>query len=129
MEQLAIDDYLYVNGEEWFAFWQLRADPDDDCQFYQVAGQRLAYFGTSPLHVRSIGEPMIALRWRCIRRSAKFAASGMPVFTLDYRNDGGGPTYGKDSAAAISSTRRPMAIIKCTSPMRGARSVRITLSA
>lgn len=92
--ELAIDDYLYVSGEV-VRILALPRGPDDDCQFYQVAGQRVAYFGTSPLH-HSIGEPMYKVELHPPGKS--FPPNGMPVFALNYRNDDGGPNYGKDSA-------------------------------
>jgi hypothetical protein len=92
--ELAIDDYLYVNGEV-VRILALPRGPDDDCQFYQVAGQRLAHFGTSPIH-HSFGEPMYKVERHPPGR--KFPPNGMPVFAVNYRNDDGGPNYGKDSA-------------------------------
>ena len=36
-------------------------------------------------------------RSRCIRRARPSSPNGLPVFDLGYRNDDGGPTFGKDS--------------------------------
>lgn len=91
--ELAMNDYLYVNGE-LIRILELPKGPDDDCQFYQVSGQRRAFFGTTPTH-HSFGETMYKVE---IHPPGKtFPPNGMPVFTLNYHNDDGGPGYGKDS--------------------------------
>ena len=41
-----------------------------------------------------------------------FPPNGLPVFPLTYRNDDGGPGYGKD-CRSCSSTRPPTATIRC----------------
>jgi WD40 repeat protein len=92
--ELAVDDYLYVNGEV-VRILALPKGPDDDAQFYQSAGQRLAFFGTSPTH-HAFGEAMFKVEAH--PPGSKFPPNGMPLFQLNYRNDDGGPGYGKDSA-------------------------------
>jgi hypothetical protein len=92
--ELAVDDYLYVNGEV-VRILALPKGPDDDAQFYQSAGQRLAFFGTSPTH-HAFGEAMFKVEAH--PPGSKFPPNGMPVFHLNCRNDDGGPNYGKDSA-------------------------------
>ncbi len=92
--ELAIDDYLYVNGEV-VRMLALPRGPDDDAQFYQAGGQRLAFLGTSPTH-HAFGESMFKVEVH--PPGTKFPPNGMPVFQLHYRNDDGGPRYGKDSA-------------------------------
>jgi hypothetical protein len=91
--ELAVDDYLFVNGE-LIRILALPKGPDDDCQFYQTSGQRMGFLGTTPTH-HSFGEPMYKVE---IHPPGKtFPPNGMPVFPLTYRNDDGGPGYGKDS--------------------------------
>ena len=91
--ELAIDDYLFVNGD-LMRILALPKGPDDDCQFYQSAGQRVGFLGTTPAH-HSMGLPMYKVE---IHPPGKtFPPNGMPVFTLNYRNDDGGQGYGKDS--------------------------------
>ena len=91
--ELAVDDYLYVNGE-LIRILALPKGPDDDAQFYQVAGQRVGFLGTTPTH-HSFGEPMYKVE---IHPPGKtFPPNGMPVFNLTCRNDDAGPGYGKDS--------------------------------
>ncbi|MBN9120431.1 MAG: WD40 repeat domain-containing protein [Planctomycetes bacterium] len=91
--ELAVDDYLFVNGE-LVRILALPKGPDDDCQFYQTAGQRVGFLGTTPTH-HSFGEPMYKVEIHPPGRS--FPPNGMPVFGLTHRNDDGGPGYGKDS--------------------------------
>ena len=91
--ELKIDDYLYVNGE-LMRILALPKGPDDDCQFYQVAGLRVGYLGTTPAQ-HSQSSPMYKVE---IHEPGKsFPPNGLPVFALDHRNDDGGPGFGKDS--------------------------------
>ena len=90
---LAVNDYLLV-GEELMRINQLPKGPDDDCQFFTRAGQRLGYLGTTPTH-HPLGETMYKVAIH--PPGAQFAPNGLPVVTLTYRNDDGGPGFGKDS--------------------------------
>src|SRR5262249_59546571 len=47
--ELAINDYLYV-GSELMRIDALPKNPDDDCQFYSVGGQRVGFLDTTPTH-------------------------------------------------------------------------------
>jgi hypothetical protein len=91
--ELAVDDYLFVNGE-LMRILALPKGPDDDCQFYQVGGQRVGFFGTTPTH-HSMGLPVYKVELH--PPGKQFPPNGMPVFTLSCRNDDGGSGYGKDS--------------------------------
>lgn len=91
--ELAIDDYLYVDGE-LMRILALPKNPDDDCQFYQVAGQRVGYLGTTPSH-HSQGTPMYKVEIH--PPGQRFTPNGLPIFPIMYRNDDGGPGFGKDS--------------------------------
>jgi hypothetical protein len=90
---LAIDDFLYV-GTELIRIRALPKNPDDDCQFWSVAGQRVGYLGTTPTH-HPLGEPMYKVQIH--PPGTTFPPNGLPVFTLHWVNDDGGPGYGKDS--------------------------------
>jgi WD40 repeat protein len=91
--ELAINDYMLV-GPELLRIHTLPKNPDDDCQFYSDRGQRLGFLGTTPTH-HSNGAPMY--RVSIHPPGTTFPPNGFPVVTLYYRNDDGGPGYGKDS--------------------------------
>ncbi len=91
---LAMGDYLYV-GSELIKIHNLPPNPDADCSFYATAGgQRLGFLDTTPTH-HSMGVPMYKVSIH--PPGTTFPPNGFPVFTLNYRNDDGGPGYGRDS--------------------------------
>jgi WD40 repeat protein len=91
--ELAVNDYLLV-GSELVRIRELPRNPDDDCQFFREAGQRLAYLGTTPTF-HSQGQPMYKVSVH--PPGTTFPPNGLPVVTLFWRNDDGGPGFGKDS--------------------------------
>jgi WD40 repeat protein len=91
--ELRTNDYLYVGGE-LTRIKALPKNPDDDCQFVQVAGRRVGFLGTTPTH-HPQNAPMYKVEIHPPHRT--FPPNGMPVFPLVYRNDDGGDRYGKDS--------------------------------
>jgi hypothetical protein len=91
--ELGVDDYLFVNGD-LMRILELPKGPDDDCQFYQTAGQRVGFLGTTPTH-HSMGSAAYKVEFH--PPGTTFPPNGMPVFALNYRNDDGGPGYGRDS--------------------------------
>ena len=96
---LGVDDYLLV-GDELMRIRALPRGPDDDCQFYSVAGKRLGFLDTTP-RFHSIGTPMYQVQ---IHPPGKmFPPNGYPTVQLDYRNDDGGPGYGKDSRVVFDA--------------------------
>ena len=91
--ELSINDYLLV-GNELMRIRELPKNPDDDCQFYSEKGQRLGFYGTTPTH-HPQGQPMYKVSLH--PPGTTFPPNGLPVVTLPYRNDDGGPGFGKDS--------------------------------
>ncbi|VTT98315.1 wd40 repeat-containing protein : WD40 repeat-containing protein OS=Singulisphaera acidiphila (strain ATCC BAA-1392 / DSM 18658 / VKM B-2454 / MOB10) GN=Sinac_1517 PE=4 SV=1: WD40: WD40: WD40: WD40 [Gemmataceae bacterium] len=91
--ELAIDDYLLADGE-LMRIVAMPKNPDDDCQFYQVGGQRVGYLGTTPNH-HALGTPMYKVEIH--PPGAAFPPNGLPVVPVHYRNDDGGAGFGKDS--------------------------------
>jgi WD40 repeat protein len=91
--ELAVNDYIYI-GSEVLRIRELPKNPDDDCQFFSVAGQRAGYLDTTPTY-HSLGTPMYKVAIH--PPGIVFPPNGLPVVTLFYRNDDGGPGYGKDS--------------------------------
>ena len=90
---LAMDDYVYL-GNELLRIKQLPLNPDADCNFYAVDGQRVGFLDTTPGH-HPAGEPIYKVEMH--PPGSTFSPNGLPVFNLNYRNDDGGPGYGKDS--------------------------------
>jgi WD40 repeat protein len=91
--ELAMNDYLYV-GNELVRIFELPRNPDDDCQFYSRGKKRVSFLDTTPTH-HAVGTPMYKVSIH--PPGTTFAPNGFPVFTLYYRNDDGGPGYGRDS--------------------------------
>jgi hypothetical protein len=90
--ELAVNDLLLV-GNELVKIRALPRNPDDDCQFFQEAGRRLGFLGTTPVH-QSQGTPMYKVSVH--PPGSTFPPNGMPVVTLFWRNDDG-PALDKDS--------------------------------
>jgi WD40 repeat protein len=89
----AMNDLVLI-GEELLKIRQLPKNPDDDCQFFAVEGKRVGQLDTTPTH-HSMGVPMYKVAVH--PAGSTFPPNGLPVVTLNYRNDDGGPGYGKDS--------------------------------
>ncbi len=90
---MKVGDYVMI-GSEILRIEALPKTPDDDMIFESFNGQRIGYFGTtpeahaneSPVYKVLIAEP-----------DRQFSPNGLPLMRLNYRNDDGGPGYGKDS--------------------------------
>jgi hypothetical protein len=89
----AFDDHLLIDGEV-AKIVALPRNPDDDCQFYQFGGDRLGFLGTTPAH-HALGTAVYKVEVHPPGRT--FPPNGLPVIPVFYRNDDGGPGYGKDS--------------------------------
>jgi len=92
-DAFAMNDYVWV-GNELLRIFALPKNPDDDCQFYSAGGRRLGYLGTTPTYL-SLGLPMYKVSIH--PPGTNFPPNGFPVIRLSYRNDDGGPGFGKDS--------------------------------
>ncbi len=90
---LTMNDFVFV-GNELLRIHQLPLNPDADCNFYSVAGQRVGYLDTTPGHHPN-GAPLYKVELHPPGKT--FPPNGMPVFRLTYRNDDGPTGYGKDS--------------------------------
>jgi WD40 repeat protein len=91
--ELAVNDYVLVGGE-LLRIRELPPNPDADCQFFSERGQRVGYLDTTPTH-HALGTPVYKVAIH--PPGTTFAPNGFPVVTLYYRNDDGGPGYGRDS--------------------------------
>ncbi len=92
--EFAIDDYVLID-RELMKIERMPVGPDDDCHFYSVGGKRLAWLGTTP-EAHANGAP--AYKVQVHSPGSQFPPNGLPLVRLHYRNDDGGPGYGKDAA-------------------------------
>jgi len=90
---LAVGDYLMI-GAEIIQVEAMPRGPDDDFLFKGFAGQRLAYLDTTP-EAHAVDQAVYKVQ--IYPPGQQFAPNGLPVVHLMYRNDDGGPGYGKDS--------------------------------
>jgi len=88
-----VGDILMV-GSELLKVRALPRGPDDDIQFDSFEGRRLGLLDTTP-EAHAIDTPVYKVRIH--PAGSTFVSNGMPVVHLPYRNDDGGPGYGKDS--------------------------------
>ena len=89
----AVGDYMMVGGEI------LRVavtphGPDEDTFFESFGGQRIAYFDTSS-EGHAMDTPIYKVQ--VLPPGSSAPANGLPLVHLPWRNDDGGPGYGKDS--------------------------------
>jgi hypothetical protein len=94
---LSINDHVYAAGE-LLQVANLPQGPDDDLRFRTLSGVRVGYLDTTPT-AHALNEPVYKVQVYPPGRT--FPPNGMPVFRLYYRNDDGGPLYGKDSRLAF----------------------------
>ncbi len=86
-------DY-FMFGNEICRVESMPLQPDADIVVESFGSQRIAYFGTSP-ETQAMDRPVYKVQ---IHPPGKqFTPNGLPIAHLYYRNDDGGPGYGKDS--------------------------------
>jgi hypothetical protein len=90
---MAVGDTLMV-GSELVKVTAMPRGPDDDIRFESFEGQRIGLLDTTP-EAHSIDTPVYKVRIHA--PGATFVSNGLPLVRLPYRNDDGGPGYGKDS--------------------------------
>ena len=90
---LAVGDYLMI-GAEIIQVEAMPRGPDDDFFFKGFGGQRLAYLNTTA-EAHAIDQAVYKVQ--IYPPGQTFAPNGLPVVHLMFRNDDGGPGYGKDS--------------------------------
>ena len=90
---MAVGDTLMV-GSELIKVSAMPRGPDDDIRFESFEGQRLGLLDTTP-EAHSIDTPVYKVQIH--PPGASFVNNGLPLVRLPYRNDDGGPGYGKDS--------------------------------
>ncbi len=104
-----VNDYILI-GNEVLRIDVLPSGPDEDVFFKSFGGQRLGFFDTTP-EAHAVYTPMYKVTAH--PPDAKLPPNGLPQTMLYYRNDDGGPLYGKDSRLTF------------TAPADGAYTVRV----
>jgi hypothetical protein len=87
------NDFMML-GDEVLKVQILPLGPDEDVKYFDKGGLRLGYLGTTP-EAHAINSA--AYKVEVHPPGAAFAPNGMPVVTLNYSNDDGGPGLGSDS--------------------------------
>ncbi|AMV38273.1 c-type cytochrome domain-containing protein [Planctomyces sp. SH-PL62] len=82
-EEMAIDDYLYANGEV-VKLWLFPRGPDSGFFVYPGRGDRWGFFDTTPL-AHALNEPCYVVEPH--PPGTKLLQNGLPVFTLHFEND------------------------------------------
>jgi hypothetical protein len=85
---------LLMLGDEIVKVQILPLGPDEDVKFFDKGGVRLGYLGTTP-EAHAINS--FAYKLEVHPPGVSFPPNGMPVVTLNYQNDDGGPGLGSDS--------------------------------
>lgn len=93
LTDLQVGDWVMV-GNEIIRVEELPRGPDSDYFFDAVNGKRVAYFDTTP-EAHAVDTPVYKVSIH--PPHTRFPPNGLPVRQLYYRNDDGGPGYGKDS--------------------------------
>jgi hypothetical protein len=89
----AVGDYMMI-GREIIRVEAMPRTPDDDFRFENFNGQRIAYYDTST-EAHAVDKPVYKVQIH--PPGAQFAPNGLPIVRLTYKNDDGGPGFGKDS--------------------------------
>jgi len=98
-DSLHSGDYVMIGGEV-IRLESLPLSPDDDTVFEGFGGQRTAFFDTST-EAHAVDKAVYKVQIH--PPGARFSPNGLPIVHLYYRNDDGGPGYGKDSLLHFSA--------------------------
>ncbi len=90
---LGAGDYVMA-GNEILRVDEVPDGPDEDLAVESFGGQRKGQFGTTP-EAHGVDRPLYKVQMH--PAGAKFSPNGLPLARFYYRNDDGGPGYGKDS--------------------------------
>ena len=90
---IAVGDWV-MSGGEILRVEAMPRTPDDDIRVETFGGQRLTFFNTS---AESHAVDRAFYKVQVHPPGAQFTPNGLPLTRIYYRNDDGGPGYGKDS--------------------------------
>ncbi len=86
-------DYVYID-RELLRVLELPKGPDEDTFFAHFRGERLSFQDTTA-EAHALLRPVYKVD--VLPPGTPVSPNGLPVFDIGYRNDDGGPMYGKDS--------------------------------
>jgi hypothetical protein len=92
-------DWVYVD-RELIQVSELPKGPDEDTSFTSFRGRRVAFEDTTS-EGHALGRPVYKVERH--PPGSTFSPNGLPLFTLVYRNDDGGPMWGKDSRLTFTA--------------------------
>ncbi len=98
-DSLHAGDYCMI-GAEIARVEALPLSPDNDTVFESFSGQRAAFFDTST-EAHANDSPVYKVQ--IYPPGAKLSPNGLPIAHLYYRNDDGGPGFGKDSVVHFTA--------------------------
>ena len=96
---LQAEDHILI-GNELLRIDQLPKGPDEDVFFKSFGGQRVGFLDTTP-EAHAVNTPIYKVSIH--PPTATLPPNGMPQVRLYFRNDDGGPMYGKDSRLAFTA--------------------------
>jgi len=96
---LVTGDYVMV-GNEIVRVDEVPDGPDEDMTVESFGGQRKAFFNTSS---EAHGIDRAVYKIQMHPAGAQFSPNGLPLVRFNYRNDDGGPGYGKDSLLTFTA--------------------------
>ncbi len=94
-----VGDHIMI-GNEILRISALPRGPDDGTVFTSLGGQRIGYFNTTP-EARALATAVYKVSLHA--PDAELQSNGLPQTTFYYRNDDGGPGYGKDSLLSFTA--------------------------
>ena len=92
-------DFLMI-GNEIGRVEEVPDGPDEDLLVESFGGQRKGFFGTTP---EAHGLDRAVYKVQIHPPGARFSPNGLPLAPLYYRNDDGGPGFGKDSCLEFTA--------------------------
>ncbi len=87
-------DFVLINGRELVRLEEAVRHSDDFSLAQGLLGKRLAWLGTTP---QNHPANLKVFKVDILPPQAQVENGELPIFHLNYRNDDGGPVYGKDS--------------------------------
>ena len=109
-DELGRGDYVYVD-RELIRVLELPKGPDEDVSFVSFRGRRLGFEETTP-EGHALMRPVYKVEVH--PPGATVSPTGLPIFDLVYRNDDGGPMYGKDSRVTFTAPATGTYFIRLT---------------